>query len=85
MRQVILRLKPIHKQVVVVTGASSGIGRETALQFAARGAKIVAAAQGDEGLQSLVRHIQEEGGVALAHVCDVANVEEVEALADKAV
>jgi NAD(P)-dependent dehydrogenase (short-subunit alcohol dehydrogenase family) len=78
-------LKPLDKQVVVVTGASSGIGRETALQFAARGAKVVAAAQGEEGLQSLVRQIEEQGGAAIAQVCDVANVEQVKALADKAV
>jgi NAD(P)-dependent dehydrogenase (short-subunit alcohol dehydrogenase family) len=79
-----IRLKPIHKQVVVVTGASSGIGRETALQFSARGAKIVAAAQGEEGLQSLVRQIRKQGGVATTHVCDVADLQQVKALADKA-
>jgi ElaB/YqjD/DUF883 family membrane-anchored ribosome-binding protein len=39
-------LKPISEQVVVVFGASSGIGRETALQFAKRGAKVVVAARG---------------------------------------
>jgi NAD(P)-dependent dehydrogenase (short-subunit alcohol dehydrogenase family) len=79
-----IRLKPIHKQVVVVTGASSGIGRETALQFAARGAKVVAAAQGEEGLQSLARQIQKQGGAATTHVCDVADLQQVKALADKA-
>jgi NAD(P)-dependent dehydrogenase (short-subunit alcohol dehydrogenase family) len=80
-----VRLKPIRKQVVVVTGASSGIGRETALQFAARGAKVVAAAQGKEGLQSLLREIEARGGVATTHVCDVADFEQVKAVADKAI
>lgn len=80
-----IQLKPVREQVIVITGASSGIGRETALQAAARGAKVVAAAQGEEGLQSLVRQIEERGGVATAHVCDVADFEQVKALADKAV
>ena len=39
-----VRLKPIGEQVVVVVGAASGIGRETALRFARRGARVVAAA-----------------------------------------
>jgi len=38
-----VQLKPIENQVVVVMGASSGIGRETALRFAKRGAKVVIA------------------------------------------
>jgi NADPH:quinone reductase-like Zn-dependent oxidoreductase len=50
-----MQLKPIGEQVVVVFGASSGIGRETALQFARRGAKAVVAARGEEGLNSLVQ------------------------------
>jgi len=40
-----MELKPIDQQVVAVVGASSGIGRETAIQFAARGAKLVVAAR----------------------------------------
>ncbi len=59
-----ITLKPINEQVVVITGASSGIGRETALQFAARGAKVVAAANGEAALQSLVRQIEQLGGEA---------------------
>src|SRR5215204_336991 len=56
-----MRLKPIQEQVVVVVGASSGIGRETALRFGARGAKVVVAARGEPGLISLVETINSTG------------------------
>ena len=45
-----MKLKMIKEQVVVVMGASSGIGRETALRFARRGAKVVVSARGESGL-----------------------------------
>jgi NAD(P)-dependent dehydrogenase (short-subunit alcohol dehydrogenase family) len=44
-----MRLKPVGKQVVALMGASSGIGRETALRFAERGAKVVVSARSEEG------------------------------------
>ena len=56
-----MQLKPIEEQVVVLMGASSGIGRETALRFARKGAKVVVSARGEEGLDSLVEEIQAEG------------------------
>jgi NAD(P)-dependent dehydrogenase (short-subunit alcohol dehydrogenase family) len=57
------QLKSIEKQVVVI-GASSGIGRETALRFARKGAKVMVSARGEEGLDSLVEEIRAEGGEA---------------------
>ena len=45
-----MRLKPIEEQVVVLMGASSGIGRETALRFGERGARVVVSARSEEGL-----------------------------------
>ena len=45
-----MQLKPISQQVVAIVGASSGIGRETALQFAKKGAKVVVAARSQSGL-----------------------------------
>ena len=57
-----MQLKPIDQQVVTVVGASSGIGRETAIQFAARGAKLIVSARSEPGLDSLVDEIRQMGG-----------------------
>lgn len=81
----VVTLKPISEQVVVVFGASSGIGRETALEFGKRGAKVVVAARGRAGLDSLVEDIQQAGGEALAVVADAAEFEQVERVAAEAV
>jgi NAD(P)-dependent dehydrogenase (short-subunit alcohol dehydrogenase family) len=72
-----MQLKPIAEQVVVVFGASSGIGRETALRFAAQGAKVVVAARNTAGLQSLVDEIRRAGGEATAFPADVTVFEQV--------
>ena len=80
-----MQLKPINQQVVAVVGASSGIGRETALQFARRGAKVVVSARSEPGLNSLVEEIQRHEGEATAIVADVTIFEQVKAIADKAV
>jgi NAD(P)-dependent dehydrogenase (short-subunit alcohol dehydrogenase family) len=79
-----MQLKPISQQVVAVVGASSGIGRETALQFAKKGAKVVVAARSQSGLESLVSEIKQFGGDAVAVVADVSEFEQVKAIADKA-
>lgn len=60
-----IQLKPISQQVVAVIGASSGIGRETALQFAKKGAKVAVSARSEAGLQSLVDEISGFGGAAI--------------------
>lgn len=80
-----LKLKPLTEQVIVVFGASSGIGRETAKRFAARGAKVVVAARTDEGLGSLVEEIQRDGGEATAFPADVTEFAHVKAVADRTV
>ncbi|MBW4649058.1 MAG: SDR family oxidoreductase [Kastovskya adunca ATA6-11-RM4] len=80
-----MQLKPIAEQVVTVVGASSGIGRETALQFAKRGAKVVVSARNEAGLQSLVDEIQRFGGDATAVIADVADFQQVKAIADRTV
>lgn len=80
-----MQLKPISQQVVAIVGASSGIGRETALQFAKKGAKVVVAARSQSGLESLVSEIKLFGGEAVAIVADVSEFDQVKAIADKAV
>ena len=80
-----MRLKPVGEQVVALMGASSGIGRETALRFAKRGAKVVVSARGEEGLDSLVEEIRREGGEATAVVADTSDFGQVKAVADRTV
>ena len=79
------KLKPIDQQVVVLMGASSGIGRITALRFAERGAKVVVSARGEVGLRSLVEEIRAGGGEATYIVADTTDFEQVEAVAARAV
>jgi len=81
-----MQLKPINQQVVAVIGASSGIGRETALQFALRGAKLVVCARSESKLASLVDEIRGFGGeVTPIVIDDVAVFEQVKAIADRTV
>jgi NAD(P)-dependent dehydrogenase (short-subunit alcohol dehydrogenase family) len=80
-----MKLKPIDQQVVVVMGASSGIGRETAIRFAKKGAKLVVSARSKAGLDSLVDEINTMGGEATAVVADVTDFDQVKAVADRAV
>lgn len=80
-----MNLKPINQQVVVIMGASSGIGRDAALQFAQRGAKVVVSARSQAGLATLVEEITQNGGDAIAVPADVADFEQVKAVADKTV
>nr|WP_199305769.1 SDR family oxidoreductase [Pseudanabaena sp. FACHB-2040] len=80
-----IQLKPINQQVVAVVGASSGIGRATALQFAQQGAKVSVSARSQSGLDSLVEEIKAMGGDAIAITADVADFDQVKAIADKTV
>ena len=77
-------LKPIREQVIVVTGASSGIGLATAREAARQGARVVLAARDETALQRIVAEIRAEGGEAVYCVADVANHQDVHAIADVA-
>ncbi|SIO29629.1 NADP-dependent 3-hydroxy acid dehydrogenase YdfG [Singulisphaera sp. GP187] len=70
----------IEGKVVVITGASSGIGEATARLLAARGAKVVLGARRVDRLEQIVAEIREAGGQALAHAVDVTKHEQVKAL-----
>src|SRR4051795_9910323 len=80
-----MKLKPVAQQVVVVMGASSGIGRATAARFAREGAKVVVAARGEPGLRSLVEEIRTDGGEAVAEVADVTDPDQMQRVAQRAV
>jgi NAD(P)-dependent dehydrogenase (short-subunit alcohol dehydrogenase family) len=80
-----VQLKPVEEQVVALMGASSGIGRETALRFAERGARVVVSAGSEEGLNSLVEEVRDKGGQATAIPAEVTDFEQVKAVASGAV
>ncbi|HEX4689109.1 MAG TPA: SDR family oxidoreductase [Solirubrobacteraceae bacterium] len=68
-------------QVIVITGASSGIGRATARRFARPGAKLALVARNRDGLDAASREVREAGGAAMAFPADVADPDAVEAVA----
>src|SRR5262249_39187201 len=69
----------LKDKVALVTGASQGIGRDTAAALAAAGAKVAVAARNEEKLLSLVAEIAAGGGEAFAVKMDVADPNEVKA------
>lgn len=78
-------LRPLREQVVVITGASSGIGRCTALYLAARGARVVLTARSAVALHDVAREIRDAGGQALVVPGDVRRETDMAAVADAAV
>ncbi len=79
-----VQLKPINQQVVVIVGVSSDMGRETALAFAAQGAKVAVSDRNRAELNSLVEEITRSGGEAIAISADVADYGQVCAIAQAA-
>jgi 3-oxoacyl-[acyl-carrier protein] reductase len=69
----------LKDKVALVTGASQGIGRDTAMALSEAGAKVAAAARNEEKLAALVNEITAAGGTALAVKMDVADADEVKA------
>jgi NAD(P)-dependent dehydrogenase (short-subunit alcohol dehydrogenase family) len=70
-------------QVVVITGASAGVGRATVRRFADEGASVALIARGRERLEAAAREVEAAGGRALALPLDVADAEAVEKAADE--
>src|SRR4051812_25624277 len=70
-------------KVVVVTGASAGIGRATALELARRGARVGLIARGRQRLESARQEIERAGGVAAVAVADVSDAQALERAASE--
>jgi NAD(P)-dependent dehydrogenase (short-subunit alcohol dehydrogenase family) len=79
------QLKPISDQVVVITGASSGIGRATARLAAQRGASVVLAARQGQALGAIVDEIRKDGGTATWVNADVSSRDDVQGVVAHAV
>ena len=75
----------IQNKVILITGASSGIGETTARVLASKGARVVLGARRTERLEKLVKEIRDARGTAHFRALDVAKLEDVQAFADFAV
>ena len=80
-----VKLKPLHEQVIVLTGATSGIGLVTARRAADAGARLVIAARNEEALRELCAELRERGSEATYVVADVGCEEDVRRIAKEAI
>jgi len=69
------------RKVVVITGASAGVGRATARRFAKESCAVALIARGSDGLEAARREVEALGGKAVVHIVDVADAEKIEAAA----
>ncbi|WP_136415650.1 SDR family oxidoreductase [Herbaspirillum sp. ST 5-3] len=80
-----IRLKKVSDQIIVITGATSGIGLTTARQAAERGAKIVLVARNEDALKQLTFELSKKGSEAIYVVADVGIEEDVRRVAQAAI
>ncbi|ARS34686.1 SDR family oxidoreductase [Pontibacter actiniarum] len=80
-----ISLKPLREQVIVITGASSGIGLATARAAAKKGAKLVLASRNKEALAEIEQELRNDGAEVIHVVADVGRRQDMQRLADAAV
>ncbi|HZC71072.1 MAG TPA: SDR family oxidoreductase [Jatrophihabitans sp.] len=73
--------RSIRGKTVMITGASSGIGRATALRVGAAGGRVLLVARGVEQLEQTKREIEDQGGEAFVHRCDLSDISDIERMA----
>jgi thioester reductase-like protein len=73
--------RAIKGKTVMITGASSGIGRATALRVGAAGGRVLLVARGAEALEQTKQQIEDLGGIAFVHRCDLADMSDIERMA----
>jgi short-subunit dehydrogenase len=85
-RENIVKIKPkFNDKVIIITGASSGIGRACAFEFADNGAKVVLAARRENELKKVEEEIKKQGGEAISVKTDVKNIDNCKCLIDKTI
>jgi short-subunit dehydrogenase len=80
-----IRLRKLHDQVMVITGATSGIGLTTARMAAARGARLVLASRSEDALDELADELRSKGGMVETVAADVGKIEDVEKIGERAI
>ena len=73
----------MQEKIAVITGASAGIGRATALEFGRQGFRVALLARGENGLRAACEEIRQAGGEAMYVLVDVADCAQVEAAAER--
>ena len=78
----VMKMGKLDGKVAIVTGATSGMGRDSAKLFAAEGAKVVITGRNEERAKEVVDDIKAEGGEAIYVIADTANLDDVEKIFD---